>query len=418
MAVVSLNESRVKKRAQEGDSTYRRLTHFIETQNKFLATIQVGVTLAGFLSAAFGAEKLAPYVVNFFDPQARFVWLPSLATVMITILISFLSLVLGELVPKRSGMSYPEEFADKASAILGVAEKVFGPVTKVLNIATNFISHLLNIPINPSNDNLSEEEILLLTEASKLAGEIQDEEAVLISRVFDLDDTEVNEVMTARTSVQALNINAPWEEVQKVAGQGLYSRIPVYEENLDNIVGILHIKDLFSHLASAIIQFDPSNFQLKPLLREAYHVPGSKAINLLFAEMRAKHIGLCIVVDEYGGTEGIISLEDILEEIVGQIEDEFDINTESFKLLDDGGVLIDGRLSPEEAGEIVPELLSISDNNSYDTIAGFVLHLLGHIPTINERAKVQHKGLQFTVVEMDKMRIAKIRIDRIDDLPS
>lgn len=410
MAVVTLNENRIRKQALEGDAVSKQLLRFSENQSKFLATIQVGVTLAGFLSAAFGADRLAPYLVGALDPQGRMPWMNTLATVMITILVSFFSLVFGELVPKRIGMSRPEVFAKRAASVLRFCELVFSPFTRILNYMTNLVSRILGIKgINP-DERVSEEEIRLMAEAGRASGIILTEEAEMINKVFELDDKEVGEVMTPRTAVLALNSDSSWEEAIELSSSGRYSRIPVYEDDLDNIIGVLHIKDLLSHLPDK-----SENFDLRSYMRPAHFVPETKSLSVLFREMRQHHISLAIVIDEYGGMDGIISMEDILEEIVGEIEDEYDAEEEACVSPREGIYIMDGRLTPEEAGAFIPELAAMEEDDAYDTMAGFVLSLLERIPEADEHPQVRFKDLRFTVLEMDNRRIARIRIERLPD---
>lgn len=408
MAVVTLNENRIRKQAQEGDAVSRQLLHFSENQSRFLATIQVGVTLAGFLSAAFGAERLAPYLVDLLNPNGNMLWIKTLATIFITILISFVSLVFGELVPKRIGMSNPEAFAKGAASVLRICELLFSPFTRVLNAVTNLVSGILKIKgVNPE-DRVSEEEIRLMAEAGRASGLIHIEEADMINKVFELDDKEVCEVMTPRTAVSALSSDSKWEEVLEMASSGRYSRIPVYEDDLDKIIGVLHIKDLLSRLPESAAAFD-----LKSYLRPAHFVPETKSLSVLFREMRQHHISLAIVIDEYGGMDGIITMEDILEEIVGEIEDEYDADEEACVSPREGIYIMDGRLTPEEAGSYVPELAAMEEDDAYDTMAGFVLSLLERIPEAEEHPQVRFRNLRFTVLEMDNRRIARIRIERL-----
>lgn len=410
MAVVTLNDNRIRKQAAAGDKNARVLLKFINSQSEFLATIQVGVTLAGFLSAAFGADRLAPYLYYLLDPSMNRPWIQTAATVLITIIISFLSLIFGELVPKRIGMSNPERYAKAFASVLRGCELCFYPFTKVLNAAANGISKLLNLHEDNDSEKVTEEEIRLLTEVSRESGLIHSEEADMINKVFELDDKEVSEIMTPRTAVSALSADSSWEEVLQEAAYGRFSRLPVYEEDIDNVIGILHIKDLL-----ALLPEDRDHFDLRKILRPAYFVPESKTVNVLFREMRQNHTSLAVVIDEYGGMDGIISMEDVLEEIVGDIEDEYDAKEIPCQEMEDGSYVLDGRLTPEEAGEFIPELDAMEEDDAYDTMAGFVLSLLERIPEADEHPQVRFRNLLFTVLEMDDRRIAKIKIERVKE---
>ena len=410
MAVVTMNQARIRSEAEKGDRTAQRLLHFIENQTSFLATIQVCITLAGFLSAAFGADNLAPHVYRLLDPAGSRPWLQTVATILITLIISFFSLVLGELVPKRIGMAKPEAFSRAFAGLLHFCEILFRPVTILLNKATNLVSRLLHLPEHADNERVSEEEIRLLTQVSSRSGEIHEEEADMINKVFDLDDKEVSEIMTPRTAVEALAADSNWTEVLQQAAYGKFSRFPVYDEDIDNIIGILHIKDLFT-----IYPIDEEKFDLRKVIRPAYFVPSGKTVTVLFREMRQNHISMAVVIDEYGGMDGIISIEDVLEEIVGDISDEYDAADEPCKLLDDGTYLLDGRLTPQEAGAYVPELAEMEEDDDYETMAGFVLSLLGRIPGVEEHPQGRFRNLICTVMEMDDRRVAKIKIAKVSD---
>lgn len=408
MAVVTLNETRIRREAAEKDKRSQRLLRFVEDQSAFLATIQIGVTLAGFLSAAFGAERLAPLLADLLDPERLHPGLQTTSTILITLVISFLSLIFGELVPKRIGMSNPEAFAKNASLILSFFSFIFSPLTKVLAACSHGVCKLLSIPEQNASERISEEEIRLLTEASRESGSIHSDEADMINKIFELDDKELSEIMTPRTQVLALPKDAEWSEVLEAAAYGPYSRIPVYDEDIDDIIGILHIRDLL-----ALKDKEEEHKEWIKLLHPASFVAENKTVSRLFTEMRQKHLSLVIVLDEYGGMEGVISMEDILEEIVGDIEDEYDDKAVPGLRQDDGSYILDGRLTPEEAGVFVPELAKMEEDDNYDTIAGFVLSLLDRIPSPDEHPTVHFHDLSFTVLEMDDRRISKIRVSPI-----
>lgn len=258
---------------------------------------------------------------------------------------------------------------------------------------------------------ITEEEILLMTRVSGESGGIQSDEAKMIYNVFDLDDTEVSEIMTPRTAMITLPADSTYKEVVYVAAHERYSRIPVFEDNVDNIIGILHIKDLLR-----ITLQERDNFDLRRHLREAYFVPEGKSISVLFREMQQQNISLAIVIDEYGGTDGLIAIEDILEEIVGDIADEYDGTDQSVVRNPDGSYILDGLLSPEEVVERVAEVpdLGNDDNFDYDTLAGLVLSRLERIPEPYENPSVIVDHYKFTVLEMDDKRIARVKLEFLD----
>lgn len=407
MAIVTLNDKKIRKQAQENDKQAKRLLVFLDHQENFLSMIQVAITLAGFLSAAFGADSFAQPLYALMDPEGKRPWMATLATVLITLLIAFFSLVLGELVPKRIGISRSESYAKHSVGVLSFCDKIFRPITRFLSASSNLIANALGLAQLTGSERVTEEEIRLMTEASRESGDIHGDEADMINNIFELDDKEVSEIMTPRTAMVALSVESSWDEVVAVAANDRYSRIPVYREDMDDIIGVLHIKDLLR-----VPKEEQEHFDLSKVVRPAYFVPGTKQLSVFFHEMRQKHLSIGIVVDEYGGTDGIVSLEDVLEEIVGDITDEYDEGTPVCQKLNDGSYVLDGLLTPEEAGHFVPELQAMEDDDDYDTIAGFVLSLLGRIPDADEKATVVFENkMRFTVLEMDDKRIAKIRLE-------
>ncbi len=412
MAIVTLNSTKIRSLAADGDADAKKILPFIDNQGGFLATVQVGVTFAGFLSAAFGANQIAPIIARHFDAAGQNGYLEPLITVLLTLLISYFSLVLGELVPKQIGMRDPEKYARRFVGVLRFWHTLIKPFATFLNASARLVWRMIGIDPDQVNNQVTEEEIIMMTKASGETGGIQSDEAKMIYNVFELNDTEVSEIMTPRTAMVSLESTASFAEVIHAAAHERYSRIPVYEESVDNIIGILHIKDLLR------IDLDErADFDLKKHLRSPYFVPEGKSISVLFREMQQQNISMAIVIDEYGGTDGLITIEDILEEIVGDITDEYDSADQSVISNADGSFTVDGLLSPEEVIAAIPKATSIDpdDDNDYDTIAGFVLSKLERIPEADEHPEIIVNDLKFTVLEMDEKRISKIKLEFIKD---
>ncbi len=408
MVIVTLNETKLKANAADGDTDAQKLLPFIENQGGFLATVQVGVTFAGFLSSAFGANQIAPVIYQSIDPSRQKSYLEPIITIVITFIISYFSLVMGELVPKQIGMRNPEKYARRFVGILRFWDKLLRPFAFLLNASAKLVCYIIGIDIDKVENQVTEEEIILMTKASGETGGIQSDEAKMIYNVFELNDTDVSEIMTPRTAMIALDVKATYSEVLHSAAHERYSRIPVYEETVDNIIGVLHIKDLLR-----ITSHERNHFNLKKHIRDPYFVPEGKSISVLFREMQQQNISLAIVIDEYGGTDGLITIEDILEEIVGDITDEYDRVDQAIEANEDGTFIIDGMLSPEEVIERIPAAASIEpeDDFDYDTIAGFVLSQLERIPEEDECPSIHVNNMKFTVLEMDEKRIAKIKLE-------
>lgn len=408
MAIATLNESKLRADADLGDETAKRLLPFVEKQASFLATVQVGVRLAGYLAAAFGGNRLAPIICSLLDPGQTISSLQTLIALGLTLVIAYFSLVLGELVPKQVGKRKPEKFIKSFARLIRFWSFFISPFAKILNGSARLLCRLVGINLDKGNTIVTEEEILMLAKASGESGGIQSDEAKMISNVFELNDTEVSEIMTPRTAMVSLSADASYQEVIHTAAHERYSRIPVFEETVDNIIGILHIKDLLR-----INSAERNHFNLRRHLREAYFVPEGKSISVLFREMQQQNISLAIVIDEYGGTDGIISIEDILEEIVGDIADEYDGKDQSIIKLADNSYIVDGLLAPEEIVERIPEIKEIKDDDNfdYDTVAGLVLSKLERVPEAGENPSVLVDNIRFTVLEMDEKRISRIKLE-------
>ncbi len=393
IAVISLNDNKIRRKAEEGDRIAQKLMRLIDEPGSFLATIQVGVTLAGFLSSAFAADKFADrlYLLIGVDSPA----IKNVSVVLVTIILAFFSLVLGELVPKRVAQHNPEKFSNRIAGIITGLGVVLKPFILLLTFSTNLCLRILGIDPNQSSRSVTEEEIRMMVDVGRESGNIHAEEKEMIENIFEFNDKEVSDIMTHRTNIVSLDVESDYSEVIEVAVHEKYTRIPVYEDNIDNIVGILHIKDLLYHAAEGLSQ----PFSLRRMLRPPYIVPESKNIDALFREMQRDRIQLAVVIDEYGGTAGIVTIEDLLEEIVGNMQDEYDEEEQEIVQKDANTYLISGMASLDEVGEAVGQELPDDD---YDTLAGLVIDLLGRIPDENEYPEVDFGNLHLKVLEMDE----------------
>lgn len=406
MAIVTLNDNWVRKQADTGDKKAKRILRFIEDPGNFLATIQVGVTLAGFLSSSFGAERFGPRVaILIMDEPTTLV--SSLSLVLVTLVIAYFSLVLGELVPKQIALSNPYGFSKFAVGIIGVFDIVMRPFTRFLNFSTRIILKILRIDPDKADQTSAEEEIRMMIDIGRERGNIHVTEQEMIVNVFDFNDKEVSEIMTHRTSVVALSIDASFDEVVDAAVHEKYSRIPVYEGDIDNIVGLLHVKDVLYYMAEG----RQDAFILKALLRPPYLIPESKHIDQLFNEMQRDRISLAIIIDEYGGTAGIVTMEDLVEELVGNIQDEYDEEEHDIEKVAEHEYIVNGLYSLEELEKKIDDVVfSDEEDDDYDTVAGFVLGLLDRIPEEDEEVSVDYRNLTFSVLAMEDKRIAKLKL--------
>ena len=399
MAVVNAKRAILEPEADDGDRKARQALDLATDSSQFLATIQVAITLVGFAASAFAATSLS-------SPFAG--WLASLgvpasiagpsATVLITLMVSYFSIVIGELVPKRIALADAE----------GVAKAVAGPVRAFMTIAKPLVwltSHsaeglasLMGIANPDDRQGASEDEIkYLVTDADDLT----DEEKTMIHDVMDLGDAIAREVMIPRVDMTAVEDSDSLYEVLDLMRKTGYSRVPVYHDTVDKVVGIAHIKDLLAPIIDQRSEAD----KISRYMRQATFVPDTKDIMPLLSEMRASHEQMVIVIDEYGGTAGVITLEDIVEEVVGEIEDEFDPDNRYLTQLSEREWLVDGRFSIDDAIEMG---WPIEDSEEFETVAGFVLEMADKLPRPGDA--IEHEGYTFMVQSMRGRRISLLRV--------
>ncbi len=403
IAVISLNDAKMKKMAEAGDKRAKNVCRLTDNTSRFLSTIQIGITLAGFLSSASASQSFAGALANVlaFLPFSRSA-IETISMVIITIILSYFSLILGELVPKKLAMHNAEGISLKVGGFLNGMATVFRPFIAFLTLSTNAVLRVLGIDPNAEEDEVTEEGILMMVDAGEESGVIDGDAKDMIENIFDFSDSTVGEIMTPRTEITAIEDTSTVEEAAQLSMQYGYSRIPVYHEDLDTILGIIYAKDLLGFIGK-----DASDVKLTDLMRKAYFIPESKLCSELFKEMTEKRIQIAIIVDEYGGTEGLVSLEDLLESIVGNIQDEYDNETEEIHKVNDHTYTVDGFTNIDEVSELIEYELPEGD---YDTIAGFVMERLGYIPHPGEHPVVTQGPFTFTVQEVEDKRISKILI--------
>ena len=406
MAFVSLNDAKISVKAKEGDKKYKKIEKMLKNPSKFLATIQIGITLAGFLSSAFASDVFASELAKvLFDLTHAFsvtVW-QNISIVVITIILSYFTLIFGELVPKRIAMENAEKFSKFSISIISVLAKVMSPFVKFLTWSTDVVSKLFGVK-KESEETVTEEEIRMMVDVGQENGTINDDEKEMINNVFELNDKEVSEIMIHRTEMFALEDTMSVSEVSKklIEGEYRYSRIPVYNEDIDNIEGILYIKELLRA---------NSNVKIKKLLKDTLFIPESKRINEVFKEMQKNKIHMAIVVDEYGGTAGVVTMEDILEEIVGDIYDEYDPVEEKYEKIDENTYIVDGQMSILD----FEKLIGVQNiETEYDTVSGYLMELMDRVPTEEENHVIETDKLVFKIEEFDDRRISKVKVCKIN----
>ena len=413
IAIISLNDNKMRKMAEEGHKGAIKVLKLTKDSSRFLSTIQIGVTLAGFLASAAASENfsgpLATVLAGWLniESKAGLNALSVVAMVVVTIVISYFTLVLGELAPKRIAMQRSEAVSFKVAGILLFFKAAFSPFVKFLSASTNLVVRILGFDPNAEEETVTEEEIRLMLDAGEETGAIEESEKEMINNIFEFDDIPACDVMTHRTDIEAVEINDPIAEIIDAAISHGYSRIPVFEEDLDNIKGIIYIKDLLKYIGKAI----PKTLKISSLMREAYFVPESKRCSDLFEEMTEKRLQMVIVADEYGGVAGLVTIEDLLESIVGSMQDEYDNEDEEVEQLNETVFTIDGITDIEEVNEQLDIRLP---EGEYDTIGGFIMSEIGRIPSPDETVAVEAEGFMFTVIEMDERRIERVRAERIE----
>ena len=403
IAFIALNDTKIEKQAKEGNKKAKQIEKMLETPSKFLSTIQIGITLAGFLSSAFAsdafASKLAP-VLNNMIPIGINIW-QNISILIITIILSFFTIVFGELVPKRLAMKHYEKIAFATIGIIRTISIITAPFVKLLSVTTNAISKIFGVGEN-EEEIVTEEEIKMMVDQGKEDGTIQEDEKEYINNVFEFNDIVASEIMTHRTDMFAVDINTGANELLEeiIKDDCKHSRIPVYDETVDEIKGILYVKDIIKNIGK-------KTFKIKNIMKEAYSVSQNKLINELFKEMQKNKKQMAIVVDEYGGTAGLITMEDILEEIVGDIFDEYDEFEEEYEKIDDKTYIISGKMPIYDVNKLLNSNIPEGD---YDTLSGYLQEELGRIPTDEENPIIETKELTFKIEEYEDKRIIKVKI--------
>lgn len=402
MAFISLNDARIERQAKEGNKKAKVIQKMLKDPSKFLSTIQIGITLAGFLSSAFASEafasELAPKL-NELVPQIGINAWNSISIIIITIILSYFTLIFGELVPKRLAMKYSEKISFATIGVIKVISIVTLPFVKFLTFSTNIVSKIFGVSAH-EEEVVTEEEIRMMVDVGEEKGTIDTTEKEMINNVFEFDNKIVSEIMKPRTEMFAVDANSSIAEViDELSEDGRYSKIPVYEEDLDEITGIVYVKDI-------LMSQKNKNNKIKSLVKEAYYVSESKPIRELFEELRQNKKQIAIIIDEYGGTSGMVTMEDILEEIVGEIYDEYDEVTKKFEKIDENTYRLDGALAIYE----VEKILDIQiPEGEYDTLSGYLIEQLGAIPKDKEKHTIETEKVTYYIEKCKDRRIVSVK---------
>ena len=403
IAYISLNDAKIEKQAKEGNKKAKQIEKMLKTPSKFLATIQIGITLAGFLSSAFAsdtfAEMLAPKLYSLMPFISLVAW-ENISIIVITIILSFFTLIFGELVPKRLAMKHYEKIAFATIGVIRAISIITSPFVKLLTVCTNGVSKIFGVGEN-EEESVTEEEIKMMVSQGQEKGTIKREEQELINNVFELNDITVSEIMRHRKDIFAVDINISNEELMEELSKEefRYSRIPVYDETIDEVKGILYVKDVLKNI-------NKKNFKVKNLVKEAYFVSQNRLINEVFKELQRNKTQIAIIVDEYGGTAGLITMEDILEELVGDIYDEYDKVEKEYEQIDDNTYLLSGSLPIYDVNKLLNAEIPEGD---YDTLSGYLQEEMGRIPKDEENPIIETDKVTYKIEEYEDKRIIKVK---------
>ena len=406
IALVSVRRSRIDQLVEEGNPGARRVRRLIEDPGRFLAVSQLGLTLIGFFASAFAAvslvDGLASLLVGFGVAEAQ---AESASLIVVTIILALFTIVFAELIPKAIALGAPERFALILSRPIDVLARVLGPIVSALNGITRWVARSMGVELN-QDAQISADELRLIVERGGEQGVLEAEEEQMINAVIELGERRVHEVMIPRVAIAAVDSEASLEDAIDLVVEVGHSRIPVYRESIDEIVGILYAKDLLPYLKT---DAGPRP-ALRKLLRPPVLVPESMTIDDLLHELQRRKVHIAIVLDEYGGTAGLVTIEDLLEEIVGEIQDEYDVEEPMVERLSDHEARVDGRADVDELLELFDLDLKLEDAEEYDTVGGLMYHRVGGVPSPGDAIEVD--GLRLTVESTDGRRVGKVLVTR------
>lgn len=407
IAIVSTNKNRLEDLEEHGNRSAKLLLRLLEEPSKFLGTIQVCITLTGFLASAFAATSITKYFSNYLG-KYNIPFSSEISILVIVLILAFLNLVFGNLFPKRLALQNSEQFAVFSIRPIIMISKILAPYVKLVNLCTHALTRLFGLNSDNLEEKMSEEEIRSLIEVGEENGVINEIEKNMIDGIFKFDDTIAKEIMTARTNVFAIDITTSIDELIDLILEEQYSRIPVYENDIDNIIGVLYMKDIFMSMRKNTLK----SLGVRKLIRPAYFVPETKNIDTLFNELKNTKNHLALLIDEYGGFSGIVTIEDIIEEIMGNIFDEYDDYENNIKKIDADTFIINGLASIDEFNDYFNLEL---ESENYDTIGGFVMDLLGEVPKDENIQTVEYENIIFKVEKVSEKRIESIKVYFVRD---
>lgn len=402
MAVVSVNKNKIRRLAENGNKKAILIQKLMEDSTKFLSTIQVVITFANFFSSASAASGISKILGGWMS-KFNIPFSETIALVIVTLLLSFVTLVLGELVPKRIALQKAEAFSLWTVKPIYIISKVMAPFIKLLSLSTNFILRLVGMKTENIEERVSEEEIKALLESGSEQGVFNEIEKEMITSIFSFDDKIAKDVMVPRKAVYAIDIEEPLEDYVDELLSSRHSKIPVYKEDIDNIIGVLHMKDFI--LAAKENTF--TGVKIEDIMQEPYFVPESKNTDELFRDLQTKKNHMAILIDEYGGFSGIVTVEDLVEEVMGEINNGYEEEEPEFVQVDEKTYVVDGQMLVDDLNDKLHLKL---ETENYDTMSGYMVEHLGYIPKDGTHPELKVDGVVLRVDQMEQKAIKKLRI--------
>jgi len=406
ISLVSLKRVKLKQKAESGDRKAQRLLEIKQNPSDFLSTIQVGITLAGLLSGAFAADTLARPLVTWLSgfaiPNTLLSFIDIVAVILVTIILTYFMLIFGELVPKRIAMKNPYKISSRYISPIIFLSIVTKPLVHLLSISTNAVLNFMGMSLSQEEHLMTEEEILLNMREGKEQGTIEETEEHIVKNLFKFTDLLVEDVMKHRTEIQAIPVEASFMDVVKLMKETSHGKFPVFEENIDRIVGVVYSKDFISMYPEEGTKTPLP--RVRDIMHPPFFVPESHLLVNLFSEMKEHKNYLAVVVDEYGGTSGIITMTDILEEIVGDIETPY---VEMIEKSVGGGYIINGRIKMKDLLEFLNIKIDTDENN---TLSGFIIDSLGYVPNPEQKPEIEVENYLFRVKDMNGPLICSVYV--------
>ncbi|MDO8683088.1 MAG: hemolysin family protein [Armatimonadota bacterium] len=406
IALVSVRRTRIRQLAEEGNARAKVVQRLLENPTAFMSTVQIGVTMVGLFASAVAAVSIAQPVAK----SLHYLRIPiisenatGIAIFFVTLAVAFLMLVVGEITPKSIGMLHAERISLLFGGFVRFLSWILLPVVKVVSVTSDLLVRPFGGRVRFTAPILTEEELKMLVEAGEEEGVLEEEEKEMIHSIFEFTDTVVRQVMVPRIDMKCIEVTASIDELLELIVKCGHSRIPVYEDNVDKILGIVHAKDLLPTLKE-----QKFNIDIKQVMRSAYFIPENKKVDELLADFKRSKIQMAVVRDEYGGTAGLVTIEDLLEEIVGEIQDEYDFEEKLIDCIDDNSCLVSARMSIDDLNEQMG--MDLPEEEDYETIGGFVFGLFGRQPVEGEA--IHYNGVEFIVEKTDAGRVHKIKVTK------